>query len=59
LNSTKATHELGWKRVFSFREAIGNTVEEYRMMERAHGEGLFRDRIKRIKSFEKRISLKK
>ena len=59
LNSTKATQFLGWKRVFSFREAIRNTVDEYRIMEHARGDEVFRDRIEKIKSFEKRTSTKK
>jgi CDP-glucose 4,6-dehydratase len=59
LNSTKATRDLGWKRVFTFRESIINTVEEYRAMERARGEDLFGDRVKRIKDFEIRIAVKK
>ncbi len=59
LNSTKAMQSLGWKRVFAFKEAIRNTVEEYRIMEYAHGDEVFRDRIKRIKSFENRIDPKK
>jgi CDP-glucose 4,6-dehydratase len=59
LNSTKATQYLGWERVFTFREAIRNTVEEYRVMEHARGDEVFRDRIKRIKSFENKIDSKK
>jgi len=59
LNSTKATQSLGWKRVFTFREAIRNTVDEYKTMENARGEKLFKDRTERIRSFEKRIGKKK
>jgi len=59
LNSSKATRFLGWKRIFTFREAVKNTVDEYRIMEHAGPEELFRDRIGRIKSFENKIKIKK
>ena len=59
LNSSKATRTLGWKRIFTFREAVKNTVDEYRTMGHADRDGLFRDRIGRIKSFENRINTKK
>ncbi|MGB7566398.1 MAG: CDP-glucose 4,6-dehydratase [Chitinivibrionales bacterium] len=59
LNSSKATRFLGWKRIFTFREAVKNTVDEYRIMEHAGPEELFRDRIGRIKSFENKINAKK
>jgi CDP-glucose 4,6-dehydratase len=59
LNSTKAASLLGWERVFTFKESIRNTVEEYRIMEHTRGDELFLDRIKRIESFEKKINTKK
>jgi CDP-glucose 4,6-dehydratase len=59
LNSVKATRTLGWKRIFTFREAVKNTIDEYKIMEHAGPEELFLDRIGRIKSFENKISGKK
>jgi CDP-glucose 4,6-dehydratase len=56
LNSAKAARRLGWRPVLGFNESVRNTVDEYRAMESAPKDALYKDRMRRIREFETRIA---